>query len=68
MENNINYANWIGKTVIKHSGKPFKSGEITAKATALTTNPHSGKQGFEIDGNAKNIVDCYQVKLFKNGE
>lgn len=56
-----NWENYVGEVVVKHSGKPFKSGMFTGTIYKLTTNPHSGKAGFLMgDGS---IVDCHQVKL-----
>jgi hypothetical protein len=55
---------WIGKEVVKHSGKPFKSGEQIGSVVAFTTNPHSGKPAFEM--NDGSVVDCFQVKLNQN--
>lgn len=51
----------IGTKVVKHSGKPFKSGKKEGTISGLTTNPHTGKVAytFEEDGS---VVDAYQCK------
>jgi hypothetical protein len=56
-----NWLNWIGKTVEKHSGKPFKSGAKSGVIVSVETNPNSNKQGFKMDDGS--IVDCFQCKL-----
>lgn len=56
-----NWHDWVGLEVIKHSRKPFKSGNIIVKVKEYTTNPYSGKKGFKLDDDS--IVDCHQVKL-----
>lgn len=55
------WSQWIGKSVEKHSDKPFKSGLKVGRVMELTINPHSGKDGFLMDDGS--IVDCHQVKL-----
>lgn len=54
---------WIGLEIIKHSGKPFKSGLKIGRVRELTTNPYSLKDGFLMDDGT--IVDCHQC-LLKN--
>ena len=52
---------WVGKKVIKFSGKPFKSGEIIETPTTMVINPHSNKLGFGFPD--ETIVDCHQCRL-----
>lgn len=55
---------WIGESVKKRSGKPFKGGFLTAKAVNIKVNPHSGKHAFELSDGS--VVDCYQVELVED--
>ena len=55
------WKNWIGKRIVKHSGKPFKSGKKIGVPQLLVENPYSGKQGFKM--NDESIVDCHQCIL-----
>jgi len=57
---------WVGKTVIKHSKKPFKSGSIIETPSDIIINPHSKKLGFKFSD--ENIVDCHQCRLLVDGE
>lgn len=57
----LNWVNYIGKEIEKHSGKPFKSGDKIAIPISIETNPYSGKEGFKLGDNT--IVDCMQCKL-----
>lgn len=57
----IDYSNYIGKTVRKRSKKPFSDGEKIAIVTGITKNPFSGKQAFTFK-NCK-IVDCFQCVI-----
>lgn len=53
----------IGKTVIKKSRKPFKSGRKLGVPVSVTTNFSSNKPAYlMMDGS---IVDCYQVELYE---
>lgn len=53
---------WIGLNIIKHSGKPFKSGSKIEPIKHFTENSKSGKEAFElVDGS---VIDCHQVKLY----
>lgn len=55
------WMSWIGKRVVKKSGKPFKSKSLEEIPVEFTVNPHSSKVGFRMaDGN---IVDCHMVTL-----
>jgi len=53
----------IGRTVVKRSGKPFKSGQFTAVVSTVTTNPqHNHRPAFtfiDCDG----VVDVTQLLL-----
>lgn len=55
---------YVGKMIVKHSGKPFKSGEKEGTVISLTINPHTEKDAFLM--NDGSIVDCYQCKLAKS--
>lgn len=55
------WPNWIGKEIVKHSGKPFKSTLKVGIPVDLTTNPNSNKKAFLMDDGS--IVDCFQTKL-----
>jgi hypothetical protein len=56
------WESWVGKTVIKHSKKPFKSTFQTSTVKDITINPYSKKKGFLMDDGS--IVDCMQVALY----
>lgn len=58
---NPDWINWVGCEIVKHSNKPFKSGNKVGVVKELTTNPHSNKTAFLMDDGS--IVDCYQCKL-----
>lgn len=58
------WPNWVNHEVIKHSGKPFKSGKKIGVVKELTTNPYSNKKAFKMDDDS--IVDCHQCKLLIN--
>lgn len=58
------WPSWIGKEVVKHSNKPFKSGEKIGVPKELCLNQYSGKQGFKM--NDKSVVDCHQCRLVEN--
>ena len=62
-ENQLEWENWIGKEVVKHSGKPFKSGEKVGIPKAKVINPNSGKEAFLMGECITNVVDCYQCRL-----
>jgi len=57
----IDYESWVGKEVIKKSGKPFKSSKKIGKVEELAVNLNSSKQAFIMDDDS--IVDCYICKL-----
>ena len=56
------WLSWVGKTICKKSGKPFKSGKINGVIKELTINPYSNKKGFLMEDD-NSIVDCHQCKL-----
>ena len=51
---------FIGKTVVKISGKPFKSGRKVNTVKEVTINPNSQKPAFSFveDSSVVNIVSC----------
>mgnify|MGYP007085771800 FL=1 len=60
----INYTEWIGKKICKHSDKPFKSGLKIGIPIAIETNDKSGHQSFRMkDDNT--LVDCFRCKLLE---
>lgn len=63
IDNNKNpiYNLFIGKNVVKKSGKPFKSNEKVGMVVDITINPHTNKKVFLM--NDDSIVDCHVVKL-----
>jgi|TARA_R110000822_G_scaffold82467_3_gene195080 hypothetical protein len=58
---NKDWINWVDCEIVKHSNKPFKSGEKVGVVKAMAINPHSIKTAFLMDDGS--IVDCYQCKL-----
>jgi len=54
---------WLGKQIIKHSGKPFKSRFKIGIPQEMTTNPNSNKLAFKMDDGS--VVDCHQCKLYE---
>lgn len=58
------WPDWVGDTVEKHSGKPFKGGEKIGIITDMGINPWTGRKAFKIDDDS--YVDCYQCKLSDN--
>lgn len=61
MQHEHNFIDYVGKQVIKKSGKPFSSGFKIATVFEITKNPHTGKAGFFLDDGS--IVNCEIVKL-----
>jgi hypothetical protein len=55
------YMGWIGQKVVKHSGKPFKSGKKTATVKGYASNPNSGKVAFVFEED-DSVVDAYQTR------
>ncbi len=60
-EDRQNWPNYVGKVVTKHSGKPFKSGDVESTVVSFTTNPDTNREGFLMEDGS--IVDCHQCKL-----
>jgi hypothetical protein len=58
-----NWTSYIGQKIIKHSGKPFKSGEKIGTPLEMTVNEHSGREAFKMDDGS--VVDCFQTKLLE---
>lgn len=56
------WGNWIGKEIVKHSNKPFKSGNLVGVPIGTETNPYSGKKAFRMR-DCDSLVDCFQCKL-----
>lgn len=57
-----NWHNWIGKTVVKHSKKPFKCGSKVCTVEGLIQNYNSNRVAFLIKEDSS-VVDCHQVHL-----
>jgi len=57
----MDWINWVGKDVKKHSNKPFLGGEKVARVLGIETNQHSSKFGFKLDNGS--TVDCFQCEL-----
>jgi len=55
------WPDWIGKPIIKKSGKPFKSGLKTGTPKDITINENSGELGFLMDDGS--VVNCDICKL-----
>ncbi len=55
------WGNWLDNEIVKHSGKPFKSGLKIGIAKKMVINEHSGKLAFLMDD--ESVVDCFQCKL-----
>jgi hypothetical protein len=53
---------WIGKQVVKNSGKPFKSGDTVNTVKGLTTNLQTGNSAFTFEEDESN-VECWRCKL-----
>ena len=60
--NSTDWDNWIGKQIIKYSGKPFKSGAKIGIVDSIGVNPNSGKKCF-IMREDQTSVDCFQCNL-----
>ena len=58
-----NWKYWVGNEIVKHSGKPFKSGLKIGIPNGMGINPNSGKQAFIMDDC---YVDCYQCKFHRD--
>lgn len=63
--NPVDYYFWIGKEIVKHSDKPFKSGFKTGIPKDVGVNPNSNKMAF-IMSDDDTYVDCKQCKLKDN--
>jgi len=60
------WVSWVDKEIIKHSGKPFKSGYKKGTIISININPNSNKIAFLMDDDS--VVDYYQTKLCENNE
>lgn len=57
------WSTWIGHSVVKRKGKPFKSGEKVGTVAQMTTNePHTSQPAFLMaeDGST---VECFRCRL-----
>ncbi len=54
----------VGKSVIKVSGKPFKSGLKANVVRAVTVNPHTDRLAFTFFDD-DSIVDAWKVKVLE---
>lgn len=62
VEETNEWANWLGKKIMKKSKKPFKSKKIVGISNEIVINPHSGKFAFFMEED-KSVVDCRQCML-----
>jgi hypothetical protein len=53
---------WIGKQVVKVSGKPFKSKEKANTVTGVVTHPVTGLHGFTFVED-DSVVECFRTVL-----
>lgn len=54
---------YLNEEIVKFSGKPFRTGGITAIVKGVRENPYSGKAAFEIeDGSVVDAHMCYKAK------
>jgi len=58
----MEYKDWIGKTVFKPSGKPFKSGKKTNTVTGIVDHPILRIPSFTFSED-ESVVECRQCKL-----
>lgn len=52
---------WVGKSIVKHSMRPFKSGKQTEIPVGLGLNPYTNRAAFVFED--ESVIDCYQCKL-----
>lgn len=57
------YRNFLGKRIVKHSGKPFKGGKKIATPVSMEGNPNSGNPAFKLEDGT--LVDIYMCKLYE---
>lgn len=53
---------FIGKTIVKRSAKPFKSGDKLAIVTGFSKHPFTKKLCFVLEDNS--IIECFRCKLY----
>ena len=60
----MDYQNWIGKSIVKKSKKPFQSGNKIGTVVGIEINPQSpnGELGFKMKED-DSIVNCKLCKL-----
>ena len=56
------YYNWIGNTIQKKSGKPFKNKEKIVIPVGLTINQQDRKKRIDFILEDKSIVNCEQCE------
>lgn len=63
------YEEWIGKTVKKKSGKPFKSKQKEATVKAITVNPYNDDIAFSFfEDNSIVSCDICEILEIESGE
>ncbi len=63
----MSYGLWVGQTVVKKSGKPFKSGQKTATVKSVTINPNCNKLAFDFYED-DSVVNCEICRLITSKE
>lgn len=53
---------WVGRKVVKASGKPFKSGAKVATVTAVAVHDHTTHLAFRFAEDASS-VECFRCRL-----
>lgn len=56
------YKEWVGKTIMKKSAKPFKSGFKMNTVAGITINPNTSKLAFSF-AEDQSVVDCDYCRL-----
>ena len=57
-----NWDNYVGKQIVKRSGKPFKSGNKVGVVENMSINPNTGRKAFLMRDD-QTLVDCHQCQL-----
>lgn len=55
-------SSYIGKTIVKRSARPFKSGSKLAKVTGFSVHDITSKLCFVLED--QSIVECWRCKLY----
>lgn len=58
LNNRNNYSEWIGKSVVKKSGKPFKSGNKVNTVIDVVVNPNTNRVAF-VFSDDYSVVDAH---------